>query len=346
MRIWDLVTAPEIAAYWTEAQTAADAMAGDELFPSRKKAGLELSWIKGAGGLSAVLKPSAFDADITYRDRIGISQTETLLPFFREGMKINEKERQELLKLQDNPQLASLANLIVGKVFDDISGLVAGAKAALERMRMQLISTGLIAVENNGIKVDYNFGVVSAQKETLTGTDVWSDATNSMPVDDILGWQDSVESTKGFRPTRAICSLATFRDLQNNAGIKAALVNLKVMPTRSAVIDYLISMTGVAILVYNKKYTDYDGTTGQYFPDSVFTLLPDTNVGHTWYGTTPEEADLMMDAKSEANVAIVDTGVAITTYTTKQPVNVETKVSQIVLPSAENIDRIFIATIS
>ena len=39
-------------------------------------------------------------------------------------------------------------------------------------------------------------------------------------------------------------------------------------------------------------------------------MYPDGNLGKTWFGTTPEESDLM--ASAVANVRITDTGVAVT----------------------------------
>ena len=50
-------------------------------------------------------------------------------------------------------------------------------------------------------------------------------------------------------------------------------------------------------------------------------------------------------ASSVANVAIVDTGVAVTTSKLVDPVNVETKVSQVCLPSFEAADQIVIADV-
>jgi len=96
---------------------------------------------------------------------------------------------------------------------------------------------------------------------------------------------------------------------------------------------------------YDEVFIDETGTTKQYVPDGVFTLLPAGPLGNTVFGTTPEEADLMSGA-TDAQVAIVNTGVAITTTKKTDPVNVETKVSMITLPSFEQIDKVFIASVN
>ena len=72
-------------------------------------------------------------------------------------------------------------------------------------------------------------------------------------------------------------------------------------------------------------------------------MIPEGTLGNTYFGTTPEEADLM--ASNVANVSVIDTGVAVTTSRKVDPVNVDTKVSMIFLPSFESIDNILIADV-
>jgi len=101
--------------------------------------------------------------------------------------------------------------------------------------------------------------------------------------------------------------------------------------------------TKIQIAVYNKKYS-LNGSATQFFPDDVFTLFPAGTLGYSVFGTTPEESDLMTAAN--ADVQIVNTGVALTSLKKVEiPVNVETVVSMIGLPSFEGIDTVFIATV-
>ena len=70
-------------------------------------------------------------------------------------------------------------------------------------------------------------------------------------------------------------------------------------------------------------------------------FMPVGTLGNTWYGTTPEEADLMAGNK-DADVEIVNTGVAILNKKESLPVNIITSVSQIVLPSFERMGDVFV----
>jgi hypothetical protein len=345
--IFDLVKAKEIAAYIAANPSNAVPYLGATLFPSKKQLGLDISWIKGANGLPVVLRPSAFDTKATLRDRIGVTKVETEMPFFREAMRIGEKDRQEINRLVGTGN-AQYYMPIINNIYDDAGKLVASAEVSAERMRMQLLSTGKISITDNRQLLDYDYNLNAAHKETLLSTAKWADAENSNPVADIQRWQDVIETDTGERPVRAVCTRKTWNYLLNNKKIKLDMNPIggqNVILTDEMIKTYLQSKLGITIAVYTKKFIDETGAAQLFFPDDYFTMLPTGNLGNTYYGTTPEEADLM-SGSTAAEVAIVNTGVAVTTIKEAHPVNVETIVSEIVLPSFENIDKIFIAKVN
>ena len=176
LNLREFFTPAAIAAQWTEVASNYIDYIGPGLFPAKKKAGLDLSWLKGSKGLPVSLMPSAFDAKATFRDRIGFSKLETEMPFFREGFKIKERDRQELLRVQDSNDPYAIE--IINRVFDDANNLIAGAAVVPERMIFQLLfpvggDVG-IAITANGVDYTYNYdpdGVWKASNYTaLTGT--------------------------------------------------------------------------------------------------------------------------------------------------------------------------------
>jgi hypothetical protein len=344
--IYDLFNSKEIGVYYTNNPSLAIPYMGATLFPSKKQLGLDLSWIKGSNGLPAILKPSAFDTKATLRDRVGFDKIETEMPFFKEAMRIGEKERQELNKLYASSNFDLVMPLIT-KIYDDVTTLVTGAEVAAERMRMQLLSTGRISIIANRVNYDYDYKFLAGHKETLLTTAKWSALTTATPIQDIQRWQDKVEGDTGSRPTRAVCTRKTWNYLLMNNSIKLDLNptgGLNVIMTDAMLKQYIQAKLGLMVAVYNKMFKNYDGAATLFFPDDVFTLLPDGNLGSTYFGTTPEESDLM--AGANADVTIVNLGVAITTFKEVDPVNVNTKVSAITLPSFESIDTTFIATVN
>ena len=126
---------------------------------------------------------------------------------------------------------------------------------------------------------------------------------------------------------------------------KAILGNDATAPVSDTkIFDYLMDELKLDVVVYNKKAKDEKGNDFRYVADDVFTIFPQGKLGTGWFGTTPEQSDLM--AGSAANVSITDTGVAVTTSKKVDPVNVETKVSMIYLPSFEAANQVGIIDVT
>lgn len=344
MTIFDLVRAPEIASYWDEMAEQRAPYLGEELFPNQKKLGLTLSWLKGSSGLPVALKLSAFDAKAVPRPRIGVSKVTADMPFFKESMYIDEELRQELNKVLESGNM-NYIDAIVNRIFDDEKTLLEAAAVSRERMRMMLITTGSVTLASNGQSYDYDYGVDGSQKKTVTTS--WSTDTSDI-IGDIRAWQDEIEDATGVRPTRAICDRATWGYiLKNKAIIKSiyALSDGTTYLSTPKLRDYLMEELELEVVVYSKKYKNESGVSTPYVPADTFVLLPPGTLGNTWFGTTPEESDLMASSTVE-NVSVVDTGVAVTTMKQADPVNVETKITQICLPDFPVADQIIIADVS
>ena len=180
-----LVTPKVIAANWTEAVSNKIPYLGETLFPSKQKAGLDLKWVKGFKGLPVSLMPSMFDAKATFRSREGIKMLETEMPFFREGFKIKEKDRQEILRIREknDPYLTDALN----RVFDDAGNLLDGALVVAEREIMQLLfpENGDVGITITGGSVTNVFG--GGSHSISGGTTAAGDVTITVSGGDISG---------------------------------------------------------------------------------------------------------------------------------------------------------------
>lgn len=356
MTIFDLMTAGAIAAYWTETHSNTIPYLGEVLFPAKKMVGLSLAWIKGYKDLPVALMPSAFDAKPTVRSRGSISKVETEMPFFRESMRLGERDRQLILQYLNTPD-SPYAAAIIQRLYDDSNNLVDGALVISEIMRMSLLFNGNILIEApdaSGLTVKYEYQYADSawttnNTSTLTGTDVWSDTTNSNPIQDIIDIQEEMRNRYGVEITRAVMNSTTFAHLAANDKIKAGLAPIQgiaVAITEADVKNFILRKTGLQIVVYDKRYTAFDKTTQKYVPDNKVAFMPSTTLGSTWYGTTPEEADVMAGVP-DTTVQIVNTGVAIASKKVYDPVvNIMTVVSEIVLPSYERMGDVFVLTVA
>ena len=336
--IFTLVTAEEIVAYWETLATQQPPYLGEELFPADKKLGLDLKWIKGADGLPVVLLPSAYDVKSKKRDRIGFEKLAAEMPFFKESTTIDEEMRQQLNMVIATGNQAYIDS-VLNNVFNDEMRLLRGARAQRERMRMQALTTGAISIAANGQAYDYDYGMPQNHKSTVNTS--WSNASATI-IDDIRTALDTIEEDTGVRPTRATCSSKTWAYFRKNTEIRNAILgnNSAAPVSEDKIKSYIMEELDLEIVVYSKKYTDETGAQEKFVADDIFVMFPSGALGTSWFGTTPEESDLL--ASNVANVRITDTGVAVTTTKETDPVNVDTKVSMIFLPSFEAADQVFI----
>ena len=340
MTIFDLVLSAELVAYWETLIQDEAPYIGEELFPADKKRGLNLQWIKGSQGLPVVLKNSAFDVAAIPRARIGFDKLSANMPYFKESTYIDEELRQELNMVLETGNQAYIDS-VMNRIFDDETRLLRGAAAAREMMRMMALTTGVVAMQSNGQVFSFDYSIPAGHKTTVATS--WSDLTNSDPMEDIRAAKEQILDDTGAVVTRAICDGKTWRNLRNNEKIKKdifVLTNGAGAVSDQRLRTYLLDELGIEVVVNDKRYVDNTGATVKYVPEDVFVMFPDGPLGKTWFGTTPAESDLM--SGSAANVSITDTGVAVTTVKKEDPVQVETIVSMICLPSFEQADQVYI----
>lgn len=324
---------------------------GLQFFPEMKKSGIDLRWIKTHRNVSPVLAPSNYDALPVLRAREGIAINDTEMPFFRESMQVTERDMIEIGRIADatDPYLASALR----GVYDDTTKLIRSAEVVGEVMRMQLLSAAnghpSIAISANGQTYAYNYdpdgSYATGNYDSLTSTKMWSNTSTATPIDDLYKAKKTL-AAKGYVARYVIMTTKTFGYLRNNDQVKAAL-----MTTNAAGVIFISDdmvkrivrdVLGLEIVVYDKTYIDYDGNTKNFYPDDTVTILPDTQLGRTWYGSTPAERS--QGVVTNAQTAIYGTGIAITTEPEMKSgvYKFTTTASEIVLPSFEMMDATYV----
>ena len=165
-----------------------------------------------------------------------------------------------------------------------------------------------------------------------------------------------MEVLRGIRPTRLVMNRNTFLDMVHSPKVHKMMYPndsaLNYYVTDQQAKSFIETTTDCSIYVYAKKITTLSHDTGiatgtpvDLIPNGKVVILPPrASLGSTWYGTTPEESDLMTG--SDAQVSIVNNGTAITTYKEKHPVQVVTVVSSVMIPSFETIDDCAVADVT
>ena len=340
MTIFDLMQSNQLVAYWEILNQDEAPYPGEELFPADKKRGISLKWIKGSKGLPVVLKTSAYDVHAIPRPRVGFDKLTAEMPYFKESTYIDEELRQELNLVLETGNQAYIDS-VMNKIFDDETRLLRGAAASRERMRMMALTTGVVSMTANGQAFTFDYGIPAEHKDTVAIS--WSTHATADPIEDIRAAKEKIQEDTGAVITRAMCDSSTWRHIRNNEKIKKAifvLTNGAGAVSDAKLRTYIMDELEIDILVNDKRYKDENDQTLKFMPANTFVMFPEGDLGKTWFGTTPAESDLM--SGSVANVSITDTGVAVTSVQKVDPVQVETIISMICLPSFEQANQVFI----
>ncbi len=343
-KIYDLVTSKALASYWTVASQYRSPYFGESKFPNKKKLGLKLEFVKGAKNAPVMLYPSALDAKVIPISRQGFSVQSEKMPFFKNSMLVNEEMRQELNMIAESNDTA--IKTVVDRIYDDEMTLLENASLTREILRMQALTTGMISVNANGQSLSYDYSLPAENK--VTPDTLWTNAETADPIADINAWKLQISSKTGAELTEGLLNSVTLNYIQKATAVKdmafANIANTPASLSTARALQILKEETGITFYVYDKGY-DNNGVFTKFVADGTVVLMPESDLGSTWFGTTPEESDLMGGVGTKASVNIVDTGVAVSTYKEEDPVTVVTKVSEIVLPSFEMADQVIIASV-
>lgn len=343
--IYDLVTAPILAKEWNERIRERQPFYGESIFPAVKQLSNEFDIIKGGVQTPKVLNLSAYDAKAIPVEREGFEKIHTEIPFFKNFKSVQEKERREIQNVAASAGKEQILNILLGNVYNDQFNLLNMARTTLEYMRMMALTEGAISFSNNGTAVAIDYGLDSSQKKTLTSTSKWDAASTADPIADIISWQEAIATKTGVTPNTILMNTATFAKMRKCDAVKNAVYvfgNGKVTPSAGATKQLILDETGCTLIIYDKGVT-IGSTFTKFVEDGKVVLFDRNNVGKTVFSVTPEESDLM--SGTDASIAVVDTGITITTTKETDPVNVKTKVSMVALPSLEGADYIIQAKV-
>lgn len=337
-RVEDLLTPRELIDY-TKVRTQ-EAYMGDVLFPERKTEALEIDIIKGASNLPVSAKVHAFDTEAEIGSREGGETSMQDLALIKRKIKIPEKTIIAL----ESPRNSNEEADMIKRIFNDVDNLVASVKTRVEAMRMEALSSGKIAVDENGVKATIDYGMPAEHKAAKT----WLSGTPKI-LNDMDTMVDKIVGDTGFTPTRALTSKKILNTILRDAVIRKAIfgVNSDKMLTVTELNAFLAQQKLPQIAIYDKKYRVQDAkrkyTAKRFLSEEAFIMMPDGIMGETFYGVTAEELAL----RNTPDVDVTSVGnILVCQYNTVDPVAKWIKAVATALPSFPYADQVYAATIS
>lgn len=339
-RIEEVFNTNELINYFKERKVIP--MLGESLFPERKIQDIEFDMILGSGGLPVSANVHAFDTKTQLASREAIEKGVASLALIKRQIKIAEKE---IIKIQ-NPRTDAELAFVLSQIYNDAEKMTDSVKVRVEAMRMELLSSGKIAINENGVKVTLDYKVPNDNQKSFT----WKTPATDTPLDDLSTLADAVETTSGYRPTRALTSRKIVKTICSCDSVRKAIygVNSDKIVTLAALNELLAQLELPAIVVYEGKYKKEgakSSSTERYFPENKIAMFGDETLGETIYGLTAEEVKLIGDGKME-EASMLDNKIFVGTYTSIDPVGEFTKAVATALPTLPHGEELGIGTIT
>lgn len=316
-------------------------MLGESLFPSRKIQDIEFDMILGRGGLPVSATVHALDTETQIASREAIQKGAQGLALIKRQIPITEKD---IIKI-NSPRTDAELEMVLEKLYNDSEKMVEGIDVRAEAMRMELLSSGKIKIEENGVKVTIDYKLPSGNKKSFN----WSDADTSTPLEDLETLAASIETESGVRPTRMLTSRKIQNALCKNKSIREAVhgVNAAKIVTLEQLNALLNDLQLPMLATYDAKYK-IEGAKGyetkRYFPENTISMFNDGLLGESIWGLTAEEVALI--GSGEMETASMVGNIFVGTYTKVDPVSEWTKAAATMIPSCPYADEIGIGTIT
>ena len=187
------------------------AMLGEELFPEVKRQSLEFDMLTNGSKTPVIASVHGFDTE----SEIGQREAEKMaieLALIKRKMQLKEKEIIAL----ESPRNEAERTYLMRNVYADFDALVESIKARVEAMRMELVATGKITLNENNLDAAIDFGVPEENK--VTNVD-WS-AADSNPINDMITWKNQLDSAPG----RVLTSTTVLAKILANKNVVNAIL--------------------------------------------------------------------------------------------------------------------------
>lgn len=268
-------------------------------------------------------------------------------------LSVGEYERRQIEFAKLGPAangITTIQRILADSVYDDVDNLVAYTYNRLEMAWGDVLTDGVLNINENGVQQQVDYGIPANQK--VTPATLWSDAANSDPLADIVGWYDIYRSINGSGPGQFKCSLTTARQLQTNKSLINAIKGEQTGVTRVTLADISdlfasenLPPISIQDSVYDSFFIDDSGATVRPIPANKFMFLPSdlAQLGFTAVGT-PTTVMEMLDSGVQ-----VDKGAGIIGYISKAaepPFRKSTYVDMVALPVIADPRKILVATVA
>ena len=301
----------------------------------------EITWRANQGQLvdEDAAQVRAWDTESPIGNRQSIRRIMGELPPISQKYRLGEEERLRRRALERGSNQG-----IVDAIYDDAAKGARAVAARIELLRGEALETGALAIDENGVVQDVDYGRDS-DHEVSPGI-VWSTTASATPITDELEWTTVYSDTNGIEPGVALTGKAVVNNLLLNAQYRDFAAVRGITPAFLSLVQLNQVRTAYGLpplFTYDVKIR-VGGTQQRVISDNKVIYLPPSGepLGRTFQGTTAEALE-MADARAISTEGMP--GMTCVVNKTDDPVAIWTNTSAIALPVLINPDLTLVATV-
>lgn len=321
---------------------ARPAYLGDVIFPDQKTQHFKAEYLRMAAGdqLPTMAMIHGLDTEAHIASRPTLERVTVEKLFIKEKINQTESLRMALENgINDDSAL-------IDYIYNDWARLAENVRCRTEVAKMEVLSSGKMTINENGLNFSVDFGVPKANAEFTIDV--------SSPTADVLAQILAVVEyarDKGMTISGMVTSGKVISKLLTNEGISKALygsAGMGAIVTRSQLSGLFAELFGFSDIRTNDARYNLEGkngkkTTKRFYDENKISFLASynglQNFGVGLWGVTPEEITLggWTEKSSEQFITL-------TQWTEQDPTAVWSKASGLFVPVLPNPEGLFIAT--
>lgn len=329
----------------------------DQVLPNVQAPGIEADVRAGSLTMANAATFRAWDTQPGMAKRPGAERKRLELPPVSQQIPLTEEESLRLDAMERGSN-----DPLVRQIYDDVERMVTSVQARIEIARGQVLSTGVMTINENGINLSVDYGVPGSHKPVIAaGPLQWTvaNAATAKPITDLLAWTELYQTDTGTLPRGMLMSRARLAALAVNdevrsfvqGGAATAPPRVNLATLNSALADEgippLLSLgadpTGMNGPFFDEVVRVDDVATKVIPEDKVVFVPSDPAFGSTFYGLTAEatrlvERGLITRQEAPGLVAVV--------LQNDNPVQTFTLATAIALPVIVNPELAFVADVA
>lgn len=342
--IYDLVDIQELQGFvrGVQQELEANQFVLNQFLPNNDIDEIEYRFTRGGLNDQDAAKVRAWDTESPIGNRQGIQRVMGELPPISKKIRLGEEERLRLRALERSDNSG-----IVDAIYSDAANMARSVAARVEMFRGESLQTGKLTINENGVVATVDFARNALMDPAaLTGTAMWDDYTQSVPITNLTTWVQAYVDLNGTSPGAILTSRKVVNHLLRNSQIRTLMGSLAGAPTLISN-EQLRQVMGAfdlpPIFTYD-VVTRVDGTQTRVIADTKVIFLPPANepLGATFYGTTAESIELVGAQQISSSQG---PGMISVIEKTFDPVATWTKVAAVALPVLVNPNLTLAATV-